>query len=107
MAISYSWQFPSLKIVYSEDDLQNVVSSVEWVLVASDGEYKASAYGSASLPTPGQPFVPFESITPEIVQGWVVSTLGAEYVSELEASLAGQIEQQKNPAGATVTPPWV
>lgn len=106
MAITYTWSFPSLGIVYSEDGFQNVVNTVNWVYTAVDGEYSAYNYGSVGLPAPGQPFTSFDDLTPEIVTGWVVSSMGQERVDAMTASLASEINSQKNPTGGFVQPPW-
>lgn len=106
MAIEYTWGFPTLDVVYNQDGFTNVVSVVHWTYSAVDGEYSASMYGSVGLPAPGQPFTDFDSLTPDVVQGWVVAALGDEKVAEMTASLAGQINKQKNPVSGSMTPPW-
>lgn len=106
MAISYTWSFPTLDVKYSEDGFQNVVTCVHWVYGAVDGDYSASVYGSLGLPAPGQPFVSFDDLTQQIVEGWVVEAMGQEQVDAMSASLAGNIENQKNPTGAALPPPW-
>lgn len=112
MAIEYSWDFPTLDVVYNEIDpeteepVQNVVSVVHWIYNAVDGDYSASIYGTVSLPPPGIPFVDFDDLTPEIVEGWVVNVLGPEQLAAMDDNLAGQIEAQKNPVGGPMSPPW-
>lgn len=112
MAVVYSWNFPSLEVVYRDSDHQsggpfeNVVTRVHWVCIASDGEFEASEYGAASLLPPGQSFTAYEDLTPEIVQGWVEAILGAEYVAIMRQRLADNIESQKNPTSGSMPPPW-
>lgn len=112
MAITYEWSFPSLDVIYNEVDpetgqpVQNVVTTVHWIYTAKDGNYTATMYSTVGLPAPGQPFVAYEDLTPEIVQGWVESELGAEQIAEMQASLAGNIEAQKQPQGGSMAPPW-
>jgi hypothetical protein len=106
MAITYAWSFPALDVVYNEDGLQDVVQTVHWVYTAVDGDYSAYVYGTVGLQPPGQPFVSFDALTPEIVTGWTVSALGQEKVSEMSAGLAAQIEAKKNPTSGPMSPPW-
>ncbi len=112
MAVSYEWSFPSLDVIHNQIDeqtgiaVQNVVTTVHWVYTARDGDYTATMYSTVGLPGPGQPFTAFEDLTPAIVQGWVETALGADQVAEMQSSLANSIEQQKQPKGGTVAPPW-
>lgn len=48
----------------------------------------------------------YEDLTPEIVQGWTESALGAEQISEMQLALANDIEAQKQPKGGNMAPPW-
>lgn len=106
MAIVYTWCFPTLDVIYSEDGFQNVVQTVHWTYTAVDGDYTASSYGTVGLPAPGQPFTAYDDLTPEIVQGWVVGVMGQEKVDAMNASLANNIASQKNPTGGALPPPW-
>lgn len=112
MPITYTWSFPSLDVVYNEIDpqtgeaVQNVVTAVNWNYFAQDGDFTAYRYGTAGMEPPGQPFVAYDDLTPEIVQGWVESAIGAERISEMQASLADQISELKNPTGGSMPPPW-
>lgn len=112
MSIEYVWSFPSLEVVYSSVDpatsqpVENAVSVVHWICTAKDAGYEAMSYSSVSLPPPGNPFVNYSDLTPSIVQGWTVAALGEEYVNSMQASLAENIDQQKNPTSGSVAPPW-
>ena len=112
MAITYEWSFPSLDVIYNEADpateepVQNVVTTVHWVYTARDGSYVSTMYSTVSLPPPGQPFIAYNDLTPDIVQGWVETALGADQVAEMQLSLANSIEEQKQPKGGSMAPPW-
>lgn len=106
MAISFTWGFPTLDVVYSEDGFSNVVSTVHWTYTAVDGEYTAYVYGTVGLPKPGQPFTSFDDLTPEIVEGWVVGAMGQEAVDAMTENLTNQINEQKNPKSGPMPPPW-
>jgi hypothetical protein len=71
------------------------VCTVHYNVSATEGEYTASTYGTVGYTEqPGETYIPYEELTPEIVVGWVQESLGKDTVEE---SLAGQIEAQKNP----------
>jgi hypothetical protein len=73
-----------------------LVTTAHWRVNAVDGEYTAGAYGSVGF-TRGDDFTPFEELTEAQVVEWVKAQLD---VAEIEASLAGQINKQKNPVTA-------
>jgi len=72
---------------------------------ANDGTYASSAYGSIGLEQPEGDVIPYADLTPEIVIGWVQENLGgAKKVTEIEAALQAQIDQQRTPTTAQGMP---
>ena len=69
----------------------------------TDGDYSASTYGTVGFtPDPESPdFVPFESLTEADVLAWVYDSVDKDAT---EASLAANIEAQKNPTQASGVP---
>jgi hypothetical protein len=70
------------------------VVTVHYTVNAVDGDYTASTYGTVGYTQEEGNIIPFNSLTPEIVVGWVKDSLGQSIVEE---ALAAQIEAQKNP----------
>lgn len=70
------------------------VTTVHYTVSAVDGDYTASTYGTVGYTQEEGSYIPFEQLTPEIVVGWVQSSLGKDTVEE---SLTAQIAAQKNP----------
>ena len=82
-----------------------IVFTVHYTVAASDGTYASSAYGSIGLEQPEGDVIPYADLTPEIVIGWVQEKLGgAEKVTEIEAALQAQIDQQRTPTTAQGVP---
>lgn len=82
-----------------------IVFTVHYTVAASDGTYASSAYGSIGLEQPEGEVIPYADLTPEIVIGWVQDKLGgAEKVTEIEAALQSQINEQKHPTKAAGVP---
>lgn len=107
MAVTYTWVFNPLDVKLSDDGLTNVVYNVNWRLVGTDGTYTSSVYGSCGVPAPApDAFTPYDQLTEETVQGWVVDALGTEKVAQYETSIAAQIALQQNPVDAPLSPPW-
>ena len=72
------------------------VTVAHWSVSAVDGDYAASAYGSAGFtPDASAPgFKPYATLTQADVLAWV---WGSVDKAATEASLAQQIEAKKNP----------
>ena len=82
-----------------------IVFTVHYTVAASDGTYASSAYGSIGLEQPEGDVIPYADLTPEIVIGWVQEKLGGdEKVTEIEAALQAQIDQQRTPTTAQGVP---
>ena len=72
-----------------------------WTCTATDGDYSASAYSTCSFAA-ATPSIPYASVTEQDVLNWI----WANGVSKdaTEASLAQQIDLQKNPVQAAGVP---
>jgi len=107
MAVTYVWQLGPLNVKLAEDGLTQVVYNVHWRLVGTDGEYSASAYGTAGISAPtSNDFTPYDQLTEEQVRAWVIEALGIDQVAAYEANIVRQIEAQKTPVDAALQPPW-
>jgi hypothetical protein len=77
------------------------VTTAHWTVTATDGDFSASAYGTCGFN--GELTTPYADLTEAQVLEWVWASLDK---AAYEASLAAQIEAQKNPVSATGLP-WV
>jgi hypothetical protein len=96
----YTWTIPTCE----HDIATGGITVAHWRCSAVDGDYSASAYGTCGFtPDATSPdFKPYDEVTEAEVLGWVWgSGVGKD---ETEASLATQIEAQKNPVSASGTP---
>jgi hypothetical protein len=79
------------------------VTVAHWRVTEVDGDYSASSYGTVGF-TPdasADDFVAYESLTEEVVLGWVWTEVNQE---DTEAALTANIEGQKNPVSADGMP---
>lgn len=107
MAITYTWSVQEVNAFPEKDGKQNVVFNVHWIVNGLDGEHTASAYGSTSIDVnPSGPFTAYENLTEAQVIDWVKTSMGAEEVAAIEASIVGQINEQINPKIITPVLPW-
>jgi hypothetical protein len=82
-----------------------IVFTVHYTVAANDGTYSSSAYGSIGLEQPEGNVIPFAELTPEVVIGWVQDKLGGEEkVTEIQAALQAQIDEQRAPSKAQGLP---
>jgi hypothetical protein len=80
-----------------------IVYTAHYTVDANDGTYSAGAYGSIGLEQPDpNDIIPYASLTPEIVIGWVQDKLN---VAEIEAALQAQLDEKHAPSKA-VGLPW-
>ena len=93
---TYLWTIPQMDRLTSD----GFVVTVHYNVTATDGTYSASTYGTIGFEA-GTPTTPFASLTEAQVVAWVKNKLGEATV---EASLASQIEAQKNPVKASGLP---
>ena len=79
------------------------ITVAHWRVSAVDGDYTASAYGTAGF-TPdatAEGFKPYDQITEAEVLAWVYASVDKDAT---EAALAAKIEADKNPVSASGTP---
>jgi hypothetical protein len=60
----------------------------------------AGAYGSLGLERPEGDLIPFADLTEATVVGWAKEKLTAEKVTEIEAALQAQLDEQRQPTKA-------
>lgn len=101
---NFTWGIANLE----RNTADGMVQTIHYVVDArsSDGAYTSGAYGSVGLePANPDSMVPYADLTPEQCVSWVQEKLGgAEKVSEIEAALQAQIDEQRAPTKAAGVP---
>jgi hypothetical protein len=98
MTTTTTWSIAQLK----RHTADGIVTTVHYTVDANDGTYSAGAYGSIGLEQPDPDnVIPYASLTPEIVIGWVQDKLNVE---EIEAALQAQLDEQHAPTKAAGVP---
>ena len=100
---TFTWTVNTLERTVAD----GIVSAVHYSVNASDGTYSAAAYGSIGLDAPaeGDDIIPYADLT----ETWAINALqaklgGAEKVTEIEAALQAQIDEQRTPTKGTGMP---
>ena len=102
MATTITWGIANLE----RNTADGIVFAVHYIIDATDGTYKAGAYGSIGLEAPEpEEEIPYADLTPEIVISWVKDKLTEQKVTAIEEALKTQIEEQHTPSKA-VGVPW-
>jgi hypothetical protein len=95
MSTTFTWNIANLERETSD----GYVYTAHYTVNAADGTYSAGAYGSLGLER-GDTLVPFADLTEATVVGWVKEKLTAEKVTEIEAALQAQLDEQRQPTKA-------
>lgn len=107
MATTIEWIVSQMDCYLEKEGEQDVVFTVHWRCNGADGSYNGTSYGTQGVTyEAGSPFTPYADLTKAQVIGWVQSAMGADRVAEIEASVANQIENQKNPPVVSPALPW-
>ena len=99
MSTTFTWGVANLE----RETADGYVYTVHYTINAKDDTYNAGAYGSIGLER-GDSLIPFADLTEEVVVGWVQDALTAEKVSEIEAALQAQLDEQRAPSKASGIP---
>jgi hypothetical protein len=94
------------KIVQLErETADGFVFTAHYTVDAKDDTYSAGAYGSIGFERPDN-LIPYADLTEADVVSWVKEALGADKVTEVEAALQAQLDEQHAPSKAAGVP-WV
>ena len=101
MAITYDWSIATCE----HEVATGGITVAHWRVSAVDGDYSASAYGTAGFtPDATDPdFTPYDQVVAAEVLAWCWVSGGVDK-DETEAALASQIDAQKNPTEASGNP---
>ncbi len=100
MATNFEWGVNTLE--RQTDD--GFVFCAHYTVAANDGTYSSSAYGSIGFQRPDN-LIPYNQLDEPTVINWVKEALGGdEKVSEIEAALQAQIDEQRHPSKAAGVP---
>jgi len=97
---TYTWKIAQLE----RETADGYVFTAHYTVDANDETYNAGAYGSIGLERPEGDLIPFDSLTEEMVVGWLKDKLTAEKVDEIEAALQAQLDEKHAPSKAAGVP---
>ena len=97
---TFTWAIAQLE----RETADGYVFTAHYTVNAADGTYTAGAYGSVGFERP-ETLIAYADLTEEQVIGWVKEALGGdEKVTEIQAALQAQLDEQRNPSKASGKP---
>jgi hypothetical protein len=109
--INYNWTVNNLLTIYASNSEPEYVVTALYNVEAIEDSFSASISNSASFSIIKSEtgYIPYADLTEDQVIAWIKDQLGINGVESIEASLAGQIESQKNPEPTPeINPlPWI
>jgi hypothetical protein len=103
MSTTFTWSVATLDRTVAD----GIVGTVHYTVSAADDVYSSGAYGSVGLEAPaeGDTVIPYADLTEAGVIEWVKTALGGEEkVTEIEAALQTQLDEQRTPTKASGKP---
>lgn len=102
MSITYTTTVPSMLVAKSVGNYTDVVTAVNWTVVATDGTYYAQQSGSSDVgPVDPNDFTPYADLTEEHVLSWIADPATSEVLTTLGANIEAQAT-----AVVVMGPPW-
>ena len=103
MSTTFTWSVATLDRTVAD----GIVGTVHYTVSAADDTYSSGAYGSVALEAPaeGDTVIPYADLTEAGVIEWVKTALGGEEkVTEIQAALQNQLDEQRTPSQASGKP---
>ena len=111
--VNYDWNCKTVDAYVEQNNEADVVYNVHWIVTGvSDIEdpnspntfYQSTNIGTQTLDVSEiTNFIPFDQVTNAEVVEWTQDAMGAEQVTQIEASIASQIESLIHPTTITLT----
>ena len=109
--VTYDWNCKTVDAYVEQNNEADVVYNVHWIVTGTSDEvspsgspYSATSIGTQTLDVSEiTNFIPFDQVTNAEVVEWTQEAMGAEQVTQIEASIASQIESLIHPTTITLT----
>lgn len=75
----------------------NYVVQVNYTYKGTDGQFSSAINNSIFYSVVEGNFIPYNELTPEIVNAWILNSLGVDGVESYQSTIADQINNEINP----------
>lgn len=101
--IEYRWEIDSIRVQEKQDDKDNVIKRVKFLLYGTRNDESAFIIDEVDLEFNSESFTAFENVTEEMMVNWIKDAVGSEKIEYYEET----IESQLPPEELIVKPlPW-
>jgi hypothetical protein len=102
---TFTWTVSQLDCYPQYDNQTDVVFTVHWQLIGTDGTHTGSVYSTCGVTYKADtPYTPYDQLTKNQVLGWIWAN-GVDKNSA-EAAVQAQIDNQINPPVISPQLPW-
>jgi hypothetical protein len=102
---TFNWQIEQLNCYPQAEGQTDVVFTVHWSLIGTDGNYSGTVYSTCGVTyVAGAPYTPYADLTQDQVLDWIWAN-GVDKASA-EAAVQNQIDNQITPLVVTPPLPW-
>jgi len=108
MATTYTWDIVQLETYPSLGGKVDALCTVHWKLSGVDGNVRCELAGATGLnqTSTEENFIPYASLTKDVVVQWVKDTLGQTAVKDYEDAIADEIQRRAAPKVVIRDIPW-
>lgn len=110
--LTYNWKLNSLRKT-SAANLSNVVIGTTWTLTGTDADNYSGTFSGATpfkvAELDPSSFIDYNSLTEDIVLGWVQAVVVGSYKDHIDEQINKQIRDKKNPVEEATgnNLPWI
>lgn len=110
--LAYNWKLNSLRKT-SAANLSNVVIGTTWSLTGTDADNYSGTFSGATpfkvAELDPSSFIDYNSLTEDIVLGWVQAVVVGSYKDHIDEQINKQIRDKKNPVEEATgnNLPWI
>ena len=102
----FKYYINTFDVIPSDNGLTNVITKINIVIIASHSHFTESAFYTLSLNPPSQSsFINFDSLTNDIVQGWINDCQDQVFLAKKQ-ELTNRINESANKPVITMKPPF-
>lgn len=108
MDISYSFKVTNIYCYPTYQSLENLVFTVIWDFIGSDGTYSSNVLGSTEIPYDSNAeYTPYQNLTEQEVISWIEQYIDPETLQNAKDLITSRIEEASRPP-AIINPklPW-
>jgi len=103
--MAVTWDVVALDSTKTVGSLSDVITTVHWTAIETDGDHTGSSYGAITLAAAdSSSFTAYASVSKENAIAWAKAAIGSDQVTAIETGIAAQITESKTPTVSSGVP---